>query len=44
MDNKRQGQGIKQWLNGDKYQGLWKNDERDGQGLFTWSNGNTYDG
>jgi hypothetical protein len=30
--------------NGEKYKGMWKDDDRTGEGTFVWSNGDVYEG
>ena len=40
----RNGYGVKNWINGDRYEGNWVKDIREGKGIFYWANGNTYDG
>ncbi len=32
------------WLNGDQYDGDWKNDKRNGKGILTYANGDEYSG
>lgn len=39
VKGKSEGYGIFEWVNGDKYDGLWKNDKRNGEGLFCDANG-----
>ena len=31
------GQGTLSWLNGDKYEGEWRDGKEHGQGTFIWS-------
>ena len=38
------GKGTKEWSNGDKYTGEWKNGKINGLGTFKWSNGDKYTG
>ena len=38
------GYGSYTWKNGDKYEGLWKDDIIHGQGTYTWANGDKYIG
>jgi hypothetical protein len=35
-NEKRDGYGTMNYINGDKYEGEWKNDKRDGQGVMTY--------
>lgn len=45
VDGKRNGQGNMIFSNGDRYQGLWKNDCMvDSNGVFTFKNGIKYTG
>ena len=32
------------WLNGNRFQGIYKNDKRDGFGVMIWKDGRTYTG
>jgi len=40
----RNGSGKIYLLNGDRYEGDWKNNERNGYGIFFWNNGNVFKG
>ena len=40
----RTGQGIMNWINGDKYSGDWINNIRTGKGEYTFKNGHKYIG
>ena len=31
------------WINGDKYEGDWKNDLKDGKGIIYWIDGGRYE-
>ncbi len=42
--NCQNGQGTIVWVNGDTYEGEWKNGEEHGQGTMVWANGDTYEG
>jgi hypothetical protein len=42
-NDKRHGQGIFKYTNGDSYQGVFKHGDMH-RGTFTWSNGDTYEG
>ena len=35
-----EGKGTLTFLNGEKYQGKWKDNKKNGQGIYTFSNGN----
>ena len=39
-----EGKGIKQWINGDRYEGEYKNDRKDGKGIYFYHNGDRYEG
>ena len=39
MNNKRNGQGTYLFINGDKYEGEWKDDLKNGYGVYTYQNG-----
>ncbi|MDA9565333.1 caspase family protein [Alphaproteobacteria bacterium] len=43
-NNKRNGQGINSWINGDKYIGEYVDNIREGQGTVIFGNGNKYVG
>ena len=34
VENKKEGYGVMQYQNGDKYEGLWSSDKRHGQGTL----------
>ena len=36
--------GIRNYLNKDKYEGFWENDQRQGKGTLTFANGDKYEG
>ena len=38
------GEGVIQWLNGDRYEGAMHAGKKHGKGVFTWRNGQRYDG
>jgi len=38
------GKGTCLWVNGDKYEGQWKDGKMSGQGIKTWVNGDKYEG
>lgn len=38
------GNGLLNWSDGKKYDGMFVNDKREGQGHFTWSDGRQYIG
>ena len=42
--NCENGQGTYTWLDGNKYEGEWKDGYRNGEGTFTWSKGDKYVG
>jgi len=42
--NCQNGQGKMVWVNGDTYEGEWKNGKIHGQGTMVWVNGHTYEG
>ena len=35
---------IKEYDNGDKYDGEWKNGKKEGKGIFYYNNGDKYEG
>ena len=37
--DQKHGRGTYLWVNGDKYDGEWKNDNRHGRGTYTRANG-----
>ena len=39
MNDKPEGQGVKSYPNGDKYDGQWKDWQFHGTGKYTWANG-----
>ena len=41
---KREGGGIFEDKNGNRYEGQWKNDKRHGQGSFVWADGDRHEG
>ena len=43
-DDKKNGQGINIWADGEKYVGEWRNDKRNGQGIFTFADGSIDEG
>lgn len=38
------GEGIIQWLNGDRYEGSLRGGKKEGKGIFTWGDGRRYEG
>ena len=38
------GYGVYNWINGDSYEGNWKESKLDGNGTYIWSNGSKYVG
>jgi hypothetical protein len=38
------GKGLKVYVNGNRYRGMWANGLPDGHGVFTWANGDEYEG
>ena len=44
MGSKYNGQGVKTYTNGDKYDGDLKDDLPNGRGVITYASGNKYDG
>ena len=44
LKDKKEGYGIKYYLNGDRYEGEWKNDKREGNGTIYFSNVDRYEG
>ena len=44
VGNCTDGFGTYTWPNGEKYEGLWKNDVPNGLGTYTWDGGNKYIG
>jgi hypothetical protein len=43
-DDKRHGQGIYTYANGEEYVGEWRADKKHGQGTYTYDNGDKYVG
>ncbi len=39
IDDKKDGFGVFKYLNGDRYEGSWKNDTKHGNGTFKWDDG-----
>ena len=44
VTHKRHGYGIKQFEDGSRYTGLWKNNIPNGQGKFDYANGDVFTG
>lgn len=44
QENKRNGKGTMNYVNGDVYVGFWLEDKRNGSGKMTYINGNVYEG
>lgn len=44
VTQKRHGFGIKQFEDGSRYTGLWKNNIPNGKGRFDYSNGDVFEG
>ena len=45
FDGVRQGYGVYEWNNGDKYEGNYRNNKKEGRGKYFWaSNGDCYEG
>ena len=44
IDKRKNGHGVVQYQNGNRYDGMFKDGKRHGQGKFTWKNGNVYEG
>jgi len=44
LDNVKNGWGIMTWMDGNRYEGHWKNDKREGKGTLIWANGTKYEG
>jgi hypothetical protein len=42
-DGKKHSKGKMDYAIGDKYIGIWVNDNRTGQGIYTWSSGDRYE-
>jgi len=40
VNDKKHGKGTKTYKNGEKYEGLWKEDLKEGRGLQIWNNAN----
>ena len=38
------GYGVNVWVNGDRYEGFWKDEFPDGKGTYTWAEGSIYQG
>ena len=43
-DDKREGQGVYVWANGDRYEGTFNDDEANGRGVWTFARGDKYEG
>ena len=39
-----EGLGVKTWSNGDKYEGMFRDDKKHGQGIHRWPDGSIYEG
>ena len=44
IDRRKNGHGVVQYQDGNRYDGMFKDGKRHGQGKFTWKNGNVYEG
>ena len=44
FDRKRDGYSVKNYLNGDIYEGRWKDNKREGKGLMKYTDDSEYDG
>ena len=44
VDDKKEGQGIIEYNNGDTYEGTFKNDKKQGKGIYYYKTGAKYDG
>ncbi|KAL0404819.1 UNVERIFIED_CONTAM: hypothetical protein Sradi_2122700 [Sesamum radiatum] len=42
--NLKHGYGVKEFANGDSYEGEWSRGSQEGQGKYQWKNGNCYVG
>mmetsp|Transcript_18292 Transcript_18292/g.17414 ORF Transcript_18292/g.17414 Transcript_18292/m.17414 type:complete len:104 (-) Transcript_18292:543-854(-) len=40
----REGRGIREWTNGDRYIGQWEKNQFQGYGKFVYGNGESYEG
>ncbi len=44
VNRNRHGYGVYTWANGNKYEGLWENDEMQGRGVMIFSDGSRREG
>ena len=44
MGGKKHGEGVQNWVNGNKYVGQYWMNEITGQGKYTWADGKSYEG
>ena len=40
----KEGYGVYEWKNGDKYEGFWQDNQPHGKGIKKWANGESYIG
>lgn len=44
MEDAKEGYGVLLYVNGERYEGYWKNDKAHGKGTLTYAQGDKYSG